>query len=178
MYRYIPKKTLNIDLFHVKKKKYLYPIFLLQLHLVASYFIQNILHVTWPLSWTMQCFICATHLHCFRLITKIMSEVTHSSHTDERLWRQNCSTMSETCRWQETEATLALHYSTYLIKQRLPLLRQGKRKNKRASERESERIKEVDTKKILRNRCQSERGAPVWKWWILAKRTHSAQHLP
>lgn len=56
MYRYIPKKTLNIDLFHVKKK-YLYPVFLLQLHLVASYFIQNILHVTWPLSWTMQCFI-------------------------------------------------------------------------------------------------------------------------
>lgn len=90
------------------------------LFIAAASHCVHIPHVSRPLGGTVQCFICAAHLHYFRLMAKIMSEVTESSHTDE----QHGSTMSETCR--QVEATAAC--TTYLIKQRLPLLRQGKRK--------------------------------------------------
>lgn len=62
---------------------------------------------------------------------------------------------------KEIQATAA--WDTYLIKQRLPLLRQGTTEKKECEGEWQQGMRRGKLK--LRNRCQS--GAPVWKWWLM-----------
>lgn len=150
---YYPK-PLNVDFFKLKSNF----IFFFN---IASQFIQNLPNVSWPLrEFNTSALLRADNRDYVR---------GHQQFTHRWAPWQHCATMSDTCIWWEIQAAAAC--STYLIKQRLPLLRRGKRekKSKWWSEREEEVVREKQ--KPQKQVPQQWRGAPVWKWWILAKRT-------
>lgn len=61
--------------------------------------------------------------------------------------------------WTKIQATV-LSCSTYLVKQRLPLLRQRKKKEQNEV---SERVTGENGKKS-QEQVPQQSGAPVWKW--------------
>lgn len=119
----------------------------------------------------MQCFICSTHLCRFELITEIMSEVTDSSHTDEAAAEDN--TAPQWVKHAYGKRFKPLWLALHTLSNSDFHCWDEERERKKEQVQEWVKGKRWTGKKEKKSQKQlpEQRGAPVWKWWILAERT-------
>ncbi len=145
-------KALNLDIFNIKKQLYLFSGSHWCSCNVAFQFIQILAYVSWPLNGTTQCFICATHLCCFRLIRDYVRGYPQFTHR-----RAPSKTKRLHNEWNMHVVGDSSHRNPHYIPyQTETSIAETWRERERASEGVSQTKKKMDNiLNNLRNRCQS-----------------------